>query len=809
MRFEHISIRDLGPFTHVDLDLAAISGSLIAVVGDNGAGKSTLLELLPGALYRATGTRGSLADLATSRSAMVEVRAVNGASYTVRQTVDAISGKGEALILDAQGEPLLSTGKVRDADAYVREHFPAPEVLYSSTFLAQQSEGFLELSPGERKQVLLRLLQGGIERLEGYAEAARTRARFVKGQVDLARGELAILRQRYPEVSTAERALEAAQAEVVRAEAECRLQRGNLAEAQKHARLAERAVEIMGQRAPIIVRIKELEPQVNSLAERIRNNKWLLSQQDEIRAAAALLEQQRTALQKLTSECDLAQQLHRTEARRAADLGVAAEKLEKALSAGNERLGVARARARDVARVEAAVAALPAHKAAVAEALDACRVLEFQIGEWDEALRHGKDQRIEGLREGLSAIAAPKKPHRYADGKVAEATLSRDDAAARAQKRGPGQVERLRSKLSLAESALEAAREKLDTIKQTAARAKDLKDAQAELDFAKARVAEAVREHKAGSAAWAQARQSAAEAEQRAQSLQKTRGLVQREIAQLEPRCKHLDKLEQAAARLEEQEPAHAQLTAQIEADHAALAALPLIEVPDGPGPVDAARLLDEAEQAERQAQQQLVHAQYNLENAREGADWTEQAVGKVREAELLLQDWTRLGQDCGKDGIQAYVIDACLPELTELANDLLHACFGSRFTLELRSSRDAADGTRVLEDLAVHVTDTVAGFAGPAERYSGGQRVILGEAIALALTMLACRIAGLSRPTLVRDESGAALSPENARAYVQMLRRAAQIVQADKILFVTHNPELQQLADARIEVKNGTAVVA
>jgi ABC-type lipoprotein export system ATPase subunit len=56
----------------------------------------------------------------------------------------------------------------------------------------------------------------------------------------------------------------------------------------------------------------------------------------------------------------------------------------------------------------------------------------------------------------------------------------------------------------------------------------------------------------------------------------------------------------------------------------------------------------------------------------------------------------------------------------------------------------------------------------------------------------------------LVRDESGAALDPENGRHYMAMLRRAAEIVGASKVLFVSHSPELQDLADSKIVIANG-----
>ena len=177
--------------------------------------------------------------------------------------------------------------------------------------------------------------------------------------------------------------------------------------------------------------------------------------------------------------------------------------------------------------------------------------------------------------------------------------------------------------------------------------------------------------------------------------------------------------------------------------------------------------------------------------------------------AEAELADWNRLAADLGKDGIQALEIDAAGPELTEIVNDLLRSCHGSRCTVAIETTKLSSDGKRQLEGCEVQVVDTVRGREGAAETFSGGERVIIGEAVSLALSVLACRRAGLERPTLVRDESGAALDADNGRAYLAMLRRAADIVDADKVLFVSHTPELQELADARIVIAGGRIAVS
>ena len=94
-----------------------------------------------------------------------------------------------------------------------------------------------------------------------------------------------------------------------------------------------------------------------------------------------------------------------------------------------------------------------------------------------------------------------------------------------------------------------------------------------------------------------------------------------------------------------------------------------------------------------------------------------------------------------------------------------------------------------------------VAALNAAGETFSGGERVVLAEALALAITVLACRGSGLTDVSLVRDESGAALDPGNARVYVAMLRKAVEMIGARHCLLVSHMPEVQELCDSRIEV--------
>jgi exonuclease SbcC len=186
---------------------------------------------------------------------------------------------------------------------------------------------------------------------------------------------------------------------------------------------------------------------------------------------------------------------------------------------------------------------------------------------------------------------------------------------------------------------------------------------------------------------------------------------------------------------------------------------------------------------------------------ARESSERATALEAELAAAELDLADWNRLAADLGRDGLQAAIIDAAIPELNEHCNSLLHEAFGPRFTVDLRTQRLDAKGKREIESLDVIVIDTERGREAPAETLSGGERVIVQEALSLGLTAVACRAAGLTDVDLVRDETGAALDPEKAAQYVRMLRRAADLIGARHILFVSHNPDVQELADAKVEL--------
>lgn len=805
MRLDKIRLHEIGPFHDFAVDFSAFGDAkLICICGGNGSGKTTLLEAaLPGALYRVCPTRGRLTELARARDSYVEATVTNGATFTIRHSVDAVSKKGEALVLDAAGCPVLPSTGVAAFDAWAERYLPKPEVLFTSIFAAQQSGGFLGLSAGERKSVLLRTL--GIERYEVLADLARKHASEVKNQIETLRARIEDERQRGGDVADIELQLCGLQdAETLAAallvDARGALEIGQL---EKPAlELARREAKAAREkRADLQTRIAAKTAERGQLEVKIQNNRGVLADAEKIRAAKTRYDELTTEIARLEEQIK-ASSMRRMHAIHERDRQLAAAKAANARAkTAQGRVAAARVRLGNRTQIDAATAALPALEKVVQVALD----VELEAATALEKTRAqrlaGADERITGLRGGLVEITTTFAPPDDLQG-IARDALTVDDGAVEAASEYPRALEAAQDALTTAGRAVVTARKALDAARALAARAPELEAAEREIEEqskdAEAAKAEAVEADDAR----VKAEAATDEHQVTGAGFQRARETAERERALIAPEAAKAGPLANAEGRLAELEPQIENVCKEIAALEATLAATP--EPPESPKVPEIATLeadLSRAETAARQATEEVGIARGRLARAKESAD---QALELQREADRLgedLSDWTRLATDLGKNGLIAMEIDAVGPSLSEMASELLHSCFGPRWTVSIETTRLSADGKQTIEDCQVRVIDTEHGRDAPADTFSGGEKVILSEAISLSLSMLACQRSGLQGCSIVRDETGAALDPENGRRYVQMLRKAAELVGASRVLFVCHDKAIQELADAVIDV--------
>jgi len=814
MRFDRISLQGLGPFhNRVDVDLSAIEGRLVAVTGDNGAGKSTFVELLGSILHRVTATRGSLAELATERNAFVEATVVNGATYTIRHLVDAVSGKGESSVTDGAGAAVLTSAKLREFDAWGATHLPSPEVFYSSVFAAQGSGGFLELKAGDRKAVLLRVL--GIEHLEKQAELARERARAAKAELQALAARIADERSNGPTVEAAERGLAEATAAAEATDRELAVAQAALDEAETEAAKLLPEVEAAMNNVKRLALLKaQLGLERSRFLEfeaRVGNNAKVLEEAAAIRAAVARSPALGTEIDALRDE----------ERKTGSDLSSVSYKLNAwrarldSLHAQRKRAIVAGAKAAELLAMKPAVDAAQATSQTLRAAIASLEEEETGVRkriDWLHSEQTGATSaRVGHLRSSLERIANGVGDNGDASDVACDAVARDDELVARATS-VPEELADLRKALPNIGGALRLNRERLRDQEAIAARAEEL--SRAELALAQ----ETEESDRLGRELEDLGRERSS-LETRQRELEGEKNVVSAALLDLLDERTTLAPLLAKAAPLASAQARLAELTPQRDAAWKRVEALSeevavLMDAIGAPvaDPSDLVavhrRRRDAASVTARNAHSAVAVREAHLASARLSEKRLATLMGQQRAMEADLADWTLLADSLGRDGIQALEIDAAGPELTELINDLLRTCVGSRWTVSIETTRASSDGKRMIEGCEVRVIDTERGRDANAETLSGGERVLVGEAISLALSMLACRRTGVEGCTLIRDESGAALDPTNARAYMAMLRRAADILGASHVLFVSHSPEVVDLADAKLLVSNGTVTL-
>lgn len=202
----------------------------------------------------------------------------------------------------------------------------------------------------------------------------------------------------------------------------------------------------------------------------------------------------------------------------------------------------------------------------------------------------------------------------------------------------------------------------------------------------------------------------------------------------------------------------------------------------------------------------------------REDLSLASQTVGATRQKVTVLEDRRRqkkqleaeqsalarrvqqlklLEEACGRNGVQALLIEHALPEIEERANELLDRLSGGAMHVRFETQRTLKSRDAVAETLDIHISD-MAGIR-PYENYSGGEQFRVNFAVRLALSQVLAHRAGARLRTLVIDEGFGSQDPEGRQRLVE----AINAVQSDfeRILVITHIDELRDAFPARIEV--------
>lgn len=205
-------------------------------------------------------------------------------------------------------------------------------------------------------------------------------------------------------------------------------------------------------------------------------------------------------------------------------------------------------------------------------------------------------------------------------------------------------------------------------------------------------------------------------------------------------------------------------------------------------------RLIAQHAQAEQRRQQ--------VEKARTRAAVVEtELIG----ARIERGDLDYLAKAFGPDEIQLCEIQSAGPGVSAIVNDLLEGCFDNKFEARFRTQRPKADGRGFADDFDIEVRNKTLDRTCLVDELSGGQFVLVNEAVNLGIAIYNMRQGdGVRHETLFRDETVGALDTKNAREYVRMLRHARELGGFHQVIFICHAPQVWEMADRVLRVQNG-----
>jgi len=239
------------------------------------------------------------------------------------------------------------------------------------------------------------------------------------------------------------------------------------------------------------------------------------------------------------------------------------------------------------------------------------------------------------------------------------------------------------------------------------------------------------------------------------------------------------------------------------------------VELNDMPEPSDTSAI-DQAQQTMEQADRELSESENLVANLKSSTAIVQARINETKRflataeptkitaknLETEIAYWTQLSTALGNNGIIALSIDDAGPTLASLANDLLLSAYGPRFTVSIKTQAEKADGS-MKETFDVSVFDAESDDEKSVSIMSGGEKIYINEALSRAIALYQAEASNRKYGCLFADESDGALDPEKKQQFIQMKRKMLELGGYSNEIFISHTPELWDMADCVIDMND------
>lgn len=171
------------------------------------------------------------------------------------------------------------------------------------------------------------------------------------------------------------------------------------------------------------------------------------------------------------------------------------------------------------------------------------------------------------------------------------------------------------------------------------------------------------------------------------------------------------------------------------------------------------------------------------------------------------ISQWTILEKALGNEGIIALEISDAGPAISSSANDLLKG-YDGRYSVRIDTQTMTKDGKSLKEDLDIIVFDSLINDTKSIKKMSGGQGTWIEDAVARAICIYNSSANGKRFEVIFTDEKDGALDPDKKKAFFQAKKLIHHLGGYCQEYCITHTPELFEIADAIIELKEGSVSI-
>lgn len=231
-----------------------------------------------------------------------------------------------------------------------------------------------------------------------------------------------------------------------------------------------------------------------------------------------------------------------------------------------------------------------------------------------------------------------------------------------------------------------------------------------------------------------------------------------------------------------------------------------LLETLSGVDFVDYGAKLEELEIIRKEKENDRLNRSMDLASLRTQIDqlsetlitMTEQ-METVKELSKEFEEYSILEQAFSNGGIQALELEAAVPSIAELTNQILHESYGDKFTISFSTLKQGRD--KIIDDFSIEVTNNETGWTTPIGLLSEGEKVWCIQALSYAMSLIRMQRTGFNFMVRFADESDGTLDSEARLKYINMLNSTHNAGNARLTIIVTHSQEVKDIVHQTIQL--------